>query len=130
MELCKFSNGIEDHNMIIDTAIKSDGIYIKREESYSYTVGFNNIGSPELVIFNTSPDAACEIFHTLYLAARNTDITLVENKTISTLFAHPLFLETYSEFDTRKTIFGARTYYGNWEFDVLKIMISDNVGGF
>ena len=69
MELSKFENGIVMHNKMIKHAIELDDLYVTHEDGYSYTVGMQEIGAPELVLYGHRKAVAEEMFKIIYSAA-------------------------------------------------------------
>lgn len=60
MDLSKFTDGIKLQNARIDYAIRSEGVSVIHERSYSYTVGMRSIGYPELLVRDLKPDESNE----------------------------------------------------------------------
>ena len=116
MELGNFENGIEKHADDIRGSIKSSGMYVRHENNFSYTVGFAEIGLPELVVELLPPSHAEELFQTLMVAARRDRQRSVTWLNLGrTLSPEPSFSELADQ--QRKQVFlDARTGYGHWDF--------------
>jgi len=66
----------------------------------------------------------------LYHASTKGYVKLAKNETITSLFDSRIKFKVCLELDKRRTLFGARTFYGDWAFDVLEVVLDDNFGGF
>ncbi len=116
MDLGHFENGIKRHADDIRGSIKSSGLHVRHENSFSYTVGFAEIGLPELVVELLPPSHAEELFRTLLVAARRDRRSSVTWLNLARTFSpEPSFSELADQ--QRKEVFlDARTGYGHWDF--------------
>ena len=129
MDLTYFENGLELHANDIRASIHRLGLHVRHVDGLSYTVGFDKIGFPELLI-ETAPAAhAEELFLTMYTAARyrlrNTDHW---HTLAGTLDPKPLFLDL-PEDRKRQVFVDARTGYGHWDFRANLVQLPHQSGG-
>ena len=123
MKLRVFDNGIQSHNNKIQQSLKTDGIYIMHEEGYSYTVGFLKVGSPDLILYDQTQGVAEEIFQLLFQAVQLGLIQLRQDMMIEHVLEPQPRLIAVTELDKKQHFYAARTYYGDWNFSVLKIQL-------
>lgn len=122
MELSKFTDGIKLQNARIDYAIRSEGVSVIHEKSYSYTVGMRSIGYPELLVRDLKPDESNELFRTIYAAVTNGKKTSHQIN-IADIFKPKLSLVDLSEDTTKEIFYACRAYYGDWIFSANEILI-------
>lgn len=121
MELSIFENGIERHNTEIRQAVQKDGLYVMHEKGYSYSVGMKHVGAPDFILFDQPHDVAEEMFQVLFQAIQLGLVDLNEFNPIQDIFEPKPSVITVSEMEKRQYFYAARTYYGDWNFPVLKI---------
>lgn len=121
MELSTFINGIHSHNQVIHHALLTGGLYVMHEKKYSYTVGMKNIGAPDLIMFGQASDVSEEIFLVLFQAAKLGLVCLEQSNDISQILDPQPRLEVFSQMEKRRHLFAARTYYGSWDFEAIKV---------
>ena len=121
MELSTFINGIQGHNQVIHHALLSSGLYVMHEKDYSYTVGMKNIGVPDLIMFGQEPEVSEEIFQVLFQAVKLGLSSLSQSSDIGQILDPQPRLEVFSRMDKRRYFFAARTYYGSWDFEAIKV---------
>jgi len=122
MELSKFTDGIKLQNERIDHAIRSEGVSVIHERSYSYTVGMRSIGYPELLVRDLKPEESNELFSTIYAAVTNGKKNSHEIS-IADIFKPKLALVDLTEDTTKKIFYACRAYYGDWIFRANEILI-------
>lgn len=121
MELSVFENGIQSHNDKIHQALQKEGLYVMHEKGYSYTVGMQNIGFPDLILYGQSQDVTEEMFQVLFQAVQLGLVDLEQPSLIDNMFEPKPKLSAVDDIEKRQHFYAARTYYGNWEFAALKI---------
>lgn len=121
MELNIFDNGIQQHLNVIQNAVRRSGLYVMHENSYSYTVGMKSMGAPDLILFGQSPEVAEEMFEVIFQAVQLGLLVLNQAKNIEHIFEPQPRLEVFSDMEKRRHFFAARTYYGSWDFNALKV---------
>ncbi|MFV9615370.1 MAG: DUF4262 domain-containing protein [Gammaproteobacteria bacterium] len=126
MELSQFHNGIAMHNEVIRQAIKNDALYVMHEDGYSYTVGMRDIGAPELIIYGQRDAVATEMFKIIYTAAAQKFDDLDMNRMVKTVFNPAPELSVVSEREKKTIFFAVRTYYDDWVFTAIKIIMKSN----
>ena len=119
MALDDFENGIEIHNRQIQAAIAASGMYVNHESGYSYTVGLNRVGAPEVFVCDQSRDSADEILLTIYQAVVRGMLVLKPGVDVNSLITGPAFLEAVTPKVKRSIFYAARTYFGSWSFSAL-----------
>lgn len=122
MELAIFKNGIENQNRLIDSALEKDGLFFKREDSYSYTVGMNRYELPDVVCF--LPQDEAEELILLILKAHQLGLTSIVGgkKIINLIDPEPQVIEL-AEADKRLIFYANRAYYRSWEFKAITLKL-------
>ncbi len=127
MELSKFENGIVMHNKMIKHAIELDDLYVTHEDGYSYTVGMQEIGAPELVLYGHRKAVAEEIFKIIYSAAAHEFCEPDVGTIVNNVFDPAPGLEELSKSEKMALFYAARTFYESWSFDAYKIIINNEM---
>lgn len=122
MELSTFYSGIEKHNAKIKETIKSAGIYVMHEHSYSYTVGLNQLDAPELIMFDQEKEIADEIFNLVFQGVKRGMLNPIDLEGLRAMINPPPTIMACSEHEKRSYFFAGRTFYGNWGFKCLKLV--------
>lgn len=122
MELSKFTDGIKLQNERINSAIRSEGLSVIHERSYSYTVGMRSIGYPELLVRGLEVVERDELFRTIYIAVVNGKNSASEI-IVADIFKPKLSLVDLTEKETKGIFFACRAYYGDWAFKANEIQI-------
>lgn len=123
MELSVFENGINSHNLTIKQTLEDQGVYVKHENGYSYTVGMKYIECPDLILYGENPDVAEEMFQVILQAIKLGLIKLKIGENIGSVLDPQPTLSGITETDKKDHFYAARTYYGDWCFEVINIVM-------
>lgn len=124
MELGVFDNGIIGHNKKISQVINNEGVYVMHEKGYSYTVGMHNIGSNDLIMFCENRDEPDELFQLIYQAVIHGYVDLNNERALARILSPTPLLTFLTDNEKEQYLYAARTYYGNWSFKALKLIMS------
>lgn len=115
-------NGIDAHNRCMTDAIEADGIYIKLEDGYGYTVGLAARSLPELVMFGSDPEQIRARLFDLHYAIEHQVLELKEGPIVGLFFEEGAALERINDDQKERIFYGCRTLFGEWQFDALKVV--------
>ena len=123
MELSNFDNGILNHKNNIQMSIVDKGYFVMHEKGYSYTIGFNNIDIPELIMFDDNQKVLTEIFQVIYGATKRDLLKINSFLELEQYFEPKINLKNISESEKKQYFYSARIFYGHWNFNSAQISL-------
>lgn len=126
MEIKQFTSGIETLKQRVASTLAMEEYYQVDEPGYSYTVGMDKVGLPELVIEGRSAEEANELFGLIFKTAQNKIIGNGRKCRSVPVAARALFVDQMNELAKRKIFFAKRIYHGSWDFAAAKLRVKEN----